>query len=171
MVFFRILKHIGIVAAGVLLILGIPLCCTGYVSTVLSGDVDAVTSASQVLDEPSGDFVILINQELHPDEDALRDWVRFFRGDVAEGELVIIFEDIARSVPAGDAAGVEMAESLRSQLPENQMTIEKEDGTLIVSRADAGLFDMIIMSREFADSCHLETAYTDRVQVVEMSGD
>lgn len=157
-------------AAAVILALGIPLWCTGYISALMSGDTDAVTSASVVLDEPSGDFVLLINKDIHTDEDTLRDWVRFFSGDIPEGELIIIFEDASCSVASSDATGVEMAESLRSQLPENQLAVREEEASLLVSRADAGLFDMLLMSREFAENYHLETAYRENVEVVEISG-
>lgn len=171
MKFTQVLKHIAVILGGIILLLGVPLVCTGYVSALISGGFDVVSGASVVLDEPSGEFVILINKDIHNDQSALDDWVRFFSHDAEEGELIIIFEDIACSVPGADAAGVEMAESLRSQLPENQMKLEKEDATLIMSRADRGWFDMILMSREFAEAYHAETAYTDSVEVIEIKGD
>ena len=144
--------------------------CSGYFSRLIRGSLDAVSGASVVLDEPSGEFVILINKNIHTDREALSDWVRFFSDEAEDDELVIIFEDISCSVAQTDAAGVEMAESLRSQLPENQMKIEKEDATLIMSRADSGLFDMILLSKEYADVYHAETAYKDTVQVIEIKG-
>jgi len=163
------LKHTGIIAAAVVLIVALPLWCTGYFDRLLSGSADAVSSASVVLDQPAGNYVILINKELHPDEETLNDWIRFFRSSDEEEELAVIFEDLACSVAAMDAEGVEMANSLCSQLPENQKKIRKEDASLLMSRADEGLFDVIIMSKEFADSYHAETAYDNSVEVVELS--
>ena len=168
---FRIIKHILIVLAGVVIIVGVPLLCTGYIGSLISGSTDAVAGASVVLDEPSGEFIILLNKDFHPDESTVNDWVRFFSKDFGEDELLIIFDDISCSVPAADTAGAEMADSLRSQLPENQMKVVKEDITLIASQADAGLFDVILMSKEYADSCHLETAIKENVQVIEVMGE
>ena len=166
--FLKILKHIGIVAAGIVLCIGVPLLCTGYLTRLITGSLDAVSSASIVLDQPSGDFLVLINKDYHTDEDTLNDWVRFFSGDVGDDELLVIFEDVAVSAAYADSAGSELADSFRSQLPENQMKVTKEDATLLMSRADAGLFDIIIMSKEFADGYHAETAYKDNVQIVEL---
>ena len=170
MTFFRILKHIGIIIAGVILPVGIPLLCTGYISSLFSGNTDTVTSASVVLDEPSGDFVVLINKKYHADQDTLEDWKTFFSSSGEDDELLIIFEDIACSVSGIDSAGIEMAESLRSQLPENQMQVQTEDITLLLSRADHGLFDMILMSKEVAEMYHAETVLTEQVEFFEIKG-
>ena len=169
--FLKTLKHIGIIILGVFLAVGVPFLGTGYLNALFSDSPDAVSSASVVLDAPSGDFIILINKDLHADEDNLNDWIRFFSGSTDDDELLIIFEDIAASVAYTDTAGLEMADSFRSQLPENQMKIKKEDVTVLLSRADAGLFDMIIMSGEFAQIYHLETAYKNNVEVVEIKGE
>lgn len=169
--FLKVLKHIGIVLAGLIVIIGIPLLATGYIGALFSGSLDAVSSASVVLDQPSGDFLVLINRDFHTDEETLNDWISFFSAGAEEGgDLPIIFEDIAASVAIADPAGAEMADSLRSQLPENQMKVTKEDATLLMSRADKGLFDIIIMSSEFAEGYHAETAYENKsnVQVVEI---
>lgn len=168
MTILKILKHIGIIAAGIILVIGVPLLCTGYIGRLVSGSLDAVSSASVVLDQPSGDYIVLINKDYHQDEDNLNDWIKFFSGSVDEDELLIIFEDIAVSAASSDAAGAEMADSLRSQLPENQMKVTTDDATLLMSRADAGLFDIIILSKEFAEGYHAETAYNNNVEVVEL---
>ena len=160
--------HILITAAGVILITGVPLYCTGYITSLISGSADSVAGASLVLDQPSGEYIVMINKKLRADEETLNDWVRFFSNSVGEDELLVIFEDIACSVAQADAAGSDMAESFQSRLPENQMKINKEDATLIMSRADQGLFDVIIMSREFADIYHAETAFNENVEVVEL---
>jgi len=103
-------------------------------------------------------------------KDALDDWFSFFSGSGEDEDLLIIFEDISCSVAGTDAPAAEMAESLRSQLPENQMQIKKEDITLLLSRADHGLFDMILLSREFAQQYHAETAFSDNAEVIEVRG-
>lgn len=169
MKFLHVLKHIAVIAAGVIVLIGVPLLCTGYLTSLITGNTDVISSASVVLDAPSGDFVILINKDFHDDTEALDDWTRFFSGSYSEDELLIIFEDISCSVARTDAPGAEMAESFRSKLPENQMLVKREDVTLLCSRADHGLFDMILMSREFADQYHVETAVTDNVQLIEVS--
>ena len=166
--FLNVLKHIGIITASVLVIIGVPLCRAGFLGKWISNTPDIVSSASVVLDQPSGDFVILINRDWHTDEEALEDWITFFSGSAEEDELLIIFEDIGCSVASADAAGVELANSFSSQLPENQMKVLQEDTTLLMSRADEGLFDVIILSKEYADAYHAETAYQDNIEVVEL---
>ena len=86
----------------------------------------------------------------------------FFRGE----EVSVIFEDISCSVATGDTGGQELARSFQSRLPENQMRIQTEDVTLLLSRADHGKFDVIVLSKEFADSYAAETAYQDNVDVI-----
>lgn len=169
MKWLNFLKHTGIIAAAIVLFVALPLWCTGFFGKLISGSPDAVSSASVVLDQPSGNYVVLINRKFHPDEDTLNDWIHFFSSSDEEDELAVIFEDIACSVASMDAEGVEMANSLRSQLPENQMKVTQEDASLLLSRADEGLFDVIIMSKEFADGYHAETAYKSNVEVVELS--
>ena len=56
-------------------------------------DVDAVSQASIVIpDEPSGEFVILINESRH--EETLSDWESFFYGS----ELPVIFETLRHQI-------------------------------------------------------------------------
>lgn len=163
MIFQKILKHFGIIAASLVLLLGVPLVCTGKAGSLFSGDLDAVSSASIILDQPSGNYIILINRELHQDEDNLDQWITFFSG----GEILYIFEDISCSVANADLSGLELAKSFQSKLPENQMQIITEDATLLMSRADEGLYDIIIMSAEFAETYSAQTAYGDDDEVVE----
>jgi len=160
----RIIKHIGIVLAGLILVLGVPLWCTGYISSLFSEDPDAVSSASVISDQPSGNYVIMINKTMHPDKDKLDDWIRFFSG----GDVLYIFEDICACAASGDSGGIEMAWSFRSRLPENQMKVVIDDPVLIMSRADRGLYDIIIMSQEFADAFHCETAFNENCSVIKL---
>lgn len=165
MTFQKILKHFGIIIASLVLLLGVPLVCTGKAGSLFSGDLDAVSSASVILDQPSGNYIILINKELHQNEDNLNQWITFFSG----GEILYIFEDISCSVANADVSGLELAKSFQSKLPENQMQIVTEDATLLMSRADKGLYDIIIMSAEFAETYSAQTAYGSEDEVVEFA--
>ena len=158
----KLLKHIGIIIASVLIVLGIPLWCSGGLHSLFSTDPDSVSSASVILDKPSGQYYIMINKEMRRDEDTLQDWITFFSG----GEILYIFEDISCSVATSDAGGIELAESFRSQLPENQMQVKADDGTLIASRADHGLYDIIMMSKEFADMIGILDSRSASMEVI-----
>ena len=157
--------HILIVLAGAGLLLGLPFVTSDYYQAKRAG-LDAVSSASVILDAPSGEYIVQINRDLHRDEKNLATWQDFFAGK----EISFIFEDIFVSVPAGDSAGLEMARSYQSRLPENQMKIEACDPTLLFSRADHMKYDMIVVSREFADSYGL-TAPEDRAIRIEVGGE
>ena len=74
----KLLKHIGIIIASVLIVLGIPLWCSGGLHSLFSSDPDSVSSASVILDKPSGQYYIMINKEMRRDEDTLQDWITFF---------------------------------------------------------------------------------------------
>ena len=49
------------------------------------------------------------------------------------------------------------------------MKVQREDGTLLLSRADHGLFDILVMSREFADAHAALTTIPDSVIIVEVT--
>ena len=165
MMFLRVAKHIGIIMAGVVLTLGIPLWASGYLHSLFSVDPDALSSASVILDQPSGDYLVLVNRLMHPDEEKLADWITFFSG----GEILYIFEDVSCSVATSDPGGRELAESYRSRLPENQMQVKAEDGTLVLSRAEQGLYDILVMSREFADAFGASSVFGEDTVVIEVS--
>jgi hypothetical protein len=80
--------------------------------------------------------------------------MQFFGGE----EISYLFEDISCSVIAADTGALTMAQSFQSRLPEKQMSIQTEDASLLMSRADLGKYDMIILSKEFADSYDAATA-------------
>lgn len=154
----KILKHTVIVGAALFLMLGLPFFTSDYFAALMVGDgVDAVTSASVIIDQPSGNYVVLINLDRHQDGEKLAVWKDFFAGK----EVSYIFEDIVCTVAKSDGNGLEMAESYQSRLPENQMKIRLEDGILMVSRAEYGKFDILIMSEEIADSYSASTLYDD----------
>ena len=69
----------------------------------------------------------------------------------------------------GDAMGIEMADSFRSKLPENQMKIKKEEAVLVVSRAEEGKFDVLLMSKEFANSYKLKEKNRDYIDDINIS--
>ncbi len=74
------------------------------------------------------------------------------------------------SVPKGDQGAVSMARSFQSRLPENQMKLHTENASLLCSQADNGLFDIRILSREYADAYRAESAHSDEVQVLALTG-
>lgn len=160
-----VLKHGAITLLGLALLFGTPFFAMGLYKTA-GDDVDAVSSASVILDAPSCEYVVLINRNLHTNAEKLDQWITFFSG----GDAGVIFEDISCAVADGDAGGADMARSLQSRLPENQMRIQKENGTLLLSRADFGKFDVILLSQEYAQATDAATAYGENVEVVHISG-
>lgn len=141
------IKHVVIVLAALFVCLGIPGLCyfDGF-----QGGADAVSSASMELpDQPSGDFLVLLNTEKHGA--SLDDWDAFFH----EREVGVIFEDLSCLTMAGDVTGEQLAERYMARLAENQMTITSENPTLVASRAEAGAFDVVIVSKEMAEAMQL----------------
>ena len=139
----RMARHILIVAAALFLLIGVPVIASGYPGRLASG-TDVISSATVIIDQPSGGYVVLINRDRHPDAGKLTLWDTFFSG----GEIDYIFEDISCMAAASDEMGIEVAKSFMSRLPENQMTLSTVDTTLLLSKAYYGSFDIIIMSRE-----------------------
>ena len=155
----KVLKVFGhITLTGLALVLFVLLPEEHYLGLLSSagGETDVVSSASVALpDQPSGEFLVLLNTGLH--EDSLEDW-RIFLGDPEE--LPIIWEDVSCLVAEGDSAGMELAERLQAELSENQLSIRTENATLLASKAESGLADMVIFSEEMAEAVGLsaETA-------------
>ena len=148
----RIIRRILTVTGAILVLVGIPVWSSGYIQGRLGG-VDAVSSATVMIEQPSGAYVVFINSDSHKNKENLEIWKAFFGGE----ETDFLFEDISCIVADCDAAGLEMAESFQSRLPENQMSIRTEDITLMLSKADYGRFDVIIMSREIYDEYNAKT--------------
>lgn len=149
--FMNGLRHAGTVLLALLILLGVPVFRTSYIQKKMSG-VDAVSSASVIIDQPSGAYVVLINRDRHPNTENLATWEAFFRGE----EIGFLFEDISCVVADTDAAGLELARSFQSRLPENQMKVRTEDMTLMLSKAQHGIYDVMVFSREFYDACGAE---------------
>ena len=113
---------------------------------MLFGGADAVSSASLVVEQPSGEFCVLINRERL--KDSAGQWEVFFNGQDAG----VIFEDIGCITVQGDTAGIQLARRYQSRLPENQMKVHTQFGMLVLSKAEYHRFDVIVVSRETAEA-------------------
>lgn len=139
----KILRHILAVSAALFLTLGVPTLCYVDVPALLSGNVDVMTHASTYLpDAPSGEFYVLMNESTQ--RGFTDQWVEFF----TEGDVEVIMSDISCMVVQGDIAAQQLAERFRARLPENQMTITRENGLLLASRVEDGIFDAVVISSE-----------------------
>ena len=164
----KIARHVLIIAVSLLVLVGLPLYRTGALARIFGGQgPDALTAATVTIEQPSGAYVVLINQEIHQDTEKLAVWKRFFSGQ----EIDYIFEDISCVVADSDAAGLELARSFQSRLPENQMRLRTEDTTLMLSKAKYGRFDVMLFSKEVYDT-HNAAAITgkDQVMTIESEG-
>ena len=145
----KALEHIVIVAVALVLCLGLP----AFLYLPGSGGVDAVSGASlEAPDQPSGEFVVIVNRDRHT---ALREWADFF----SEREVGVIMEDISCVTAAGDASGEQLARRYQARLAENQMRLRSENGVLAVSKAEKGLYDVLILSKEAAEAYDYSTVY------------
>ena len=72
--------------------------------SLFGGGVDAVSSASVILDAPSGSYVVLLNEARHQRYDTSDQWERFFKG-----ESLVIMDDVVCGVMEADAGGRLMA--------------------------------------------------------------
>ncbi|MBQ7565002.1 MAG: hypothetical protein IJT16_13565 [Lachnospiraceae bacterium] len=108
----------------------------------------------------------MINQALHPNEEKLSAWRDFFEGR----EIPVIFEDISCVVGASDSTGYEMARSFQSRLPENQMRIRTENPALMLSKADYGKFDVLLLSKEAADVYNVSELYDEDGYIIIHAG-
>ena len=128
---------------------------------------DAVSSATVIIDQPSGAYVVLINRDRHTDEENLNTWISFFKGE----EIGFLFEDISCLVPDTDQGGLELAKSFQSRLPENQMKLRTENATLLLSKAVYGEFDVILVSREAYEAYGAQAvAKLSSVECIESEG-
>ena len=157
----RLLRHVMVVTAALFFLLLLP----GWFLTdggkLFAGGADAVSGATMELpDQPSGRYVIIVNRDRHPA--AMEDWTAFFE----EREVGVIMEDISCLTAAADAGGVQLAERYQARLAENQMTLNRENSLLVVSRAEHGLYDVIILSEEMADSLDFSAVYARPEAVV-----
>ena len=147
----RIFVHVLCDLLVISLAIGIPVLLSGRRN-------DAVSSAS-VVAAPSGEFVILLNLDALTEEAF---WTDFFGGR----EVDFCFEDITCMVGANDIAALQMAQSLQSRLSERQFTIRQEDMTLMLSKADHGKFQVMILSKELAEQYHADSAIHGNVKAL-----
>ena len=159
----KALAHVATVLIVLAVTLGIPTLRYVDVGALLSGGIDTISSATTIQAAPSGSYTVLINKDLHTDEETLAQWVDFFEGK----DVSLIMEDISCVALSSDAAGLDMATSLQSRLPENQMSVRTENAVLALSKAEQGVFDTIVMSDEAAAQYTASTVYNmDNVVVV-----
>ena len=150
----------------ILLMLGGPYFCSDAFRARITG-TDAVSSASVIVEQPSGEYLVYINLDRHTDQENLALWYDFFEGR----EITYLFEDISCGTASGDTGGHTCAESFRSRLPENQMQVRTEDPVLLLSKAEHGRFDIIILSKETADAYAADRlAEMDNVGVIAVKG-
>jgi len=147
-----VIKHIFSDILVLFLILGIPFLRTDYGKALLTHNPDSVSSASVMIDKPSGQYLVFINLEKHSDSENLEIWRNFFSGQ----EIDLIFEDILCSVVSDDLNAKTLAENYQSRLPEHQCEIKTEDAVLLLSKAENLKFDILVISQEFADIYHTE---------------
>ena len=118
------------------------------------------------LDKLKGKYVVLINKELHDHTGTTEDWIKFFSFDK---ETPLIMEDIVCKTADTDAQGIEVAEKYRARLPENQMKLQKEAGVMLLSKAELGRFDVVILSEAAAQNYSAQTMYDrNNVAVIKM---
>ena len=150
---FRILSVIvfGAIVTGVLT-------AGGYINRS-SDSPDAVSSATAKpvsAGDMSGKYMVFINRELHDKAGTTGDWEKFFS---FSDDVPLIMEDITCKVAQLDSEGLDTARKYQARLPENQMIIEQEAGVMLLSKAELGRFDVIIMSEAAAKSYSAQTLY------------
>ena len=151
------LKHIAVVLIALFLFLMLPVMHYVDVGAYLSGDLDAVSRASDEIPErPEGELIVLINKEKH--------------GKYLEEYVGVIMEDIHCLVMTSGPAGVQLAERYQARLAENQMTIRKENPVLVSSMGEEGMFDMIILSREASEDFGFSD-FGENILVIEVKGE
>lgn len=130
----------------------------GYVK--LSADsadtVSSATSKSITAEDMEGKWVVLLNRGLHDKSGTTADWENFFSFDE---NTPLIMEDITCKVADFDTEGKKIAENYQARLPENQMKIKSEAGVMLLSKAELGRFDVLILSESAAKTYSAETLY------------
>ncbi len=138
-----VIRHVITVVLTIALLVGAPVISSGYPARLISG-ADTISSATVIVEAPSGGYAVIINKDRHADPDKLKQWETFFSG----GEIDYIFEDLSCMVASSDENGLEIAKSLQSRLPENQMSLRVVDSSLLFSKVFYGVFDVVVISDE-----------------------
>ena len=154
---FRILSVIvfGAIVTGVLT-------AGGYINRS-SDSPDAVSSATAQpvsAGDMSGKYIVFINRGLHDKAGTTGDWEKFFS---FTDDVPLIMEDITCKVAQLDSEGLDTARKYQARLPENQMKIEQEAGVMLLSKAELGRFDVMIMSEAAAKSYSAQTLYDKEI--------
>ena len=150
------MRILSVVIAGALMIF--LLTAGGYIN-LNSDSPDAVSSATaQTVSagDMEGKWVVLINRGLHDKSGTTADWQKFF---TFSDNVPLIMEDITCKVAQGDSSGLDTAKKYQVRLPENQMKIVQEAGTMLVSKAELMRFDVIILSEATANTFSAQTLY------------
>ncbi len=155
----NIVKHAAVILTALFVTLGIP--ALFYADAASSAGTDGMSGASLELPEqPSGQFVVLLNRDRHPE--TVESWTAFF----SEEPVDVIMEDISCLTTKGDETGQQLAERYQARLAENQMSIRREDPVLTASRAENGLFDVIVLSAEAAEAYQFSSVYEQEAVTV-----
>ena len=162
---FKTVLHILADALLLILLIGVPV-LSNFDLFGSDKEADAVSSASiELPDQPSGDYMVLINRSLH--EDSIEEWKEFF----GDGEMVVIFDDVKCLVATADAGGAQLADRFRLELPENQMEVNSINPVLLASKAEEGYIDIAVFSKEMAESLSLDPESCPDIEVIEIKGD
>ncbi len=130
----------------------------GYIN-LNSDSPDAVSSAtsqSVSAGDMKGKWVVLVNRALHDKAGTTADWQKFF---TFSENVPLIMEDVTCKVAEHDFDGLETAKKYQARLPENQMKIVQEAGTMLISKAELLRFDVIILSEAAASTYSAQTLY------------
>lgn len=152
----RAVKHIAVILMALLLTLGLPAAMYLDIPALLQGKTaidDASGATIELPAQPSGEFIVFLNRQKHMDTTG--QWELFFRG----GDAGVIMSDVDCRVAAADTAAMQLARRYQLRLPENQMKLKTENGLLLISKAEVGLFDAIVMSKEMADRYQADTLW------------
>lgn len=151
-----LLRILSVIVFGAMVI-GV-LTAGGYINR--NGDspdtLSSATARSVSAEDMSGKYMVFINRELHDKAGTTGAWEKFFS---FSADVPLIMEDITCRVAQLDSEGLDAAQKYQARLPENQMKIEQEAGVMLLSKAELGRFDVIIMSESAAKSYSAQTLY------------
>lgn len=154
--------HFIVTALIIALTIGLPSAI--YFKIFTPADEEAETGATYILPEkPSGEFVIMINEKRHPT--SIDVWDDFF----SERDYDPLSDKISCLTVSGDALGAELADRYSKRLFVKQMSIREENVILVLSKAELGLIDAVIMSADIADVYNLKTD-VDGLRYVRVKG-
>lgn len=155
-VFRLAVRLLSVVVAGMLIVCF--LTAGGYISFDNDSPdaVSGATAQSVSAEDMEGKWVVLLNRERYDVSGTTADWEKFFS---FSDNTPLIMEDITCKVAENDADGLETAKKYQARLPENQMKIVQEAGTMLLSKAELLRFDVIILSEAAATAYSAQTLY------------